>query len=299
MKTNAQAILDSVIDGKRVTTLSVYFPRIVAEEVLRHRIYSYSSASSRAIPVKRMIDEYVDFVPDNWRSHQTGMQPKGIIEDLDIINKANIIHNTYMEFAKATATELVELGIAKEQANRYVMPVQYIKLIVTGTEWKNFFNLRLHSTAQHEIQTLAIEIQDALNRSQPLHREIHLPYVQSQQDFMIEAAKNPKKWKKLLFELIKRSVAKCARTSYYGFNRKDPTIEEDCDLYNKLVIENPPHMSPAEHQAFSYRVARKLFDMPFLYKLIERVRLDRINGNLSFGIVQFRKVLERGIKIDT
>jgi hypothetical protein len=59
---NSEVILDSIIQGERITCFRVTYPRIVHSEFLRHR-GSFCSASSRAIPLSRMIEQYFGYIP--------------------------------------------------------------------------------------------------------------------------------------------------------------------------------------------------------------------------------------------
>ena len=54
---SAKIIADSVSPaGKRVTTYELNYPRFVHAEFMTHRLFSRNAASSRAIPVPKMID---------------------------------------------------------------------------------------------------------------------------------------------------------------------------------------------------------------------------------------------------
>ena len=63
-------------DGVRLTTFEAEIPRIVLAEFNTHRVFSRNSASSRAIPVKKMIQRVLDdpYVPESWGKNQKGMQ---------------------------------------------------------------------------------------------------------------------------------------------------------------------------------------------------------------------------------
>ena len=45
------------------------------------------------------------------------------------------------------------------------------------------------------------------------------------------------------------SAARCARVSYHNFEGKETTIEEDLALFQKIIVDQPVHASPVEHQA--------------------------------------------------
>jgi thymidylate synthase ThyX len=62
--------------GDRLTTFKVTFPRIVLAEFNTHRMFSRNSASSRAIPFKKMVKmvEENPFIPIAWQKDHKGMQ---------------------------------------------------------------------------------------------------------------------------------------------------------------------------------------------------------------------------------
>ncbi|WP_426504414.1 hypothetical protein ACPPVO_43575 [Dactylosporangium sp. McL0621] len=73
----ATVVADSVSPaGDRLTTLEVTFPRCILAEVNTHRVFSRNSASSRAVPVRKMLEQVKTdpFVPIRWRAAQAGMQ---------------------------------------------------------------------------------------------------------------------------------------------------------------------------------------------------------------------------------
>ena len=150
------------------------------------------------------------------------------------------------------------MGAHKQIVNRILEPYQWIHVVVTSTEWDNFFNLRDHSAAQPEIQQLAHLMKEHMEKSEPemlIIGEWHLPYVTDQevQDFIYTNSFN---------NALKCSAARCARVSYLTHTGKTPNIEDDLELFNQLVTrpytdkrgnvltENDPiHASPVEHIA--------------------------------------------------
>lgn len=265
--TSAEIILDSinVATGDRITTIKVTLARIVLAELSTHRIVfiddthdamevlgaydadipsvlTKNSASSRAVPVNKMI-ERVSMNPfqPRFRKGQKGM---GSGEALDqrtqdyLAMEWDLAFNYQMNFVKT----LVEYGVEKGQANRYLEPFSYIEVLLTATEWKNFLMLRDHSAAQVEIQEVARAIRTAMDNSNPQvlrPGEWHLPYISA------PSAANPP----FLFH-PKRSAARCARISYNSFNAEMPSSpEEDLILFEKLAGSNPRHLAPLEPPA--------------------------------------------------
>lgn len=54
----AKIIADSVCteNGKRITSFLLTYPRFIHSEFMTHRMFSRNAASSRAIPLKKMIE---------------------------------------------------------------------------------------------------------------------------------------------------------------------------------------------------------------------------------------------------
>ena len=68
----ARMILASECDGcPPIYTLHLRLPRIIWPEMLTHRTMSRNARSSRAVPVKRMIEEVRNepFVPWHWQAN--------------------------------------------------------------------------------------------------------------------------------------------------------------------------------------------------------------------------------------
>jgi hypothetical protein len=73
----AKILADSLSpDGVRLTTMEITFPRIVLAEFNTHRVLSRNSASSRAIPVEKMLRMVQEnpYIPESWGKNQKGMQ---------------------------------------------------------------------------------------------------------------------------------------------------------------------------------------------------------------------------------
>lgn len=237
----AEVLADSVNRaGVRLTTLLIRFPRIVLAEFNTHRMFSRNSASSRAIPVeKRIAAVRADpFVPEAFGANQRGMQAGADLDDsgqrLARIRWLNAAKNACM-----LAEDLAGIGVHKQWANRLIEPFAWHEVIVTATEWSNFFHLRISEHAQPEIRRIAEMMRDAMAASTPQSLkagEWHLPMLHDDDTLLVDTSAS----------LIKLSVARCARVSYLTHdNRRDPAA--DIALHDKL-LENG-HMSPFEHAA--------------------------------------------------
>lgn len=244
MTITAKILEDSITaHDVRLTTMELTYPRFFHAEFMTHRAFSRNAASSRAIPVKRMLERTL--ADPAFFSHvgknKPGMQASEEVSP-DI---RKMFENEWMSLGKHVA-EYVErwsetLGIHKQVANRALEPWQHITVIVTATEWKNFFKQRSHHAAMHEMRELSDKMLAAQNKSVPILRrsgEWHLPMVTEVERQTIDRS---------LLPAI--STARCARVSYLNHDGKPTTVEQDIDLYVKLLTADPMHPSPFEHQA--------------------------------------------------
>ncbi len=246
MTITAQVIADSVSpDGIRLTTFQLRYPKFIHGEFMTHRVFSRNASSSRAIPVERLIQDIVDdpAAPIFWGRNQPGMQSR---EELTGIERhlAEITWDEARLEAIKNARMMNNAGAHKQIVNRIIEPWCHINVVVTATEWDNFFALRCHADAQPEMRVLAEAIRDARDGSTPILLAPpfwHLPYVAPVEQ------NRPKSM--MVQELIKLSVARCARVSYLTHEGKPPDVDADLKLYDRLVSAVPLHASPAEHQA--------------------------------------------------
>lgn len=241
MTISAKIIEDSVApNGKRLTTLELKYPRFIHAEFMTHRVFGRNAGSSRAIPFKRMIKNILadTAMPIHWGKNQPGMQAKA---ELSPMRKA-VARFTWFRARDAAITmarAMNRLGVHKQIVNRLVEPFSHIVVIVTATEWDNFFALRIHPDAQPEINELAKQIYREMAHSKPAKLGMgqwHLPYVRREE-------------RNNLVEAQAMSVARCARVSYLTHDGLHPDREKDIALYDRLIVQKPAHASPCEHQA--------------------------------------------------
>ena len=241
----AKVIEDSIADhGVRLTTLQLCYPRFIHAEFMTHRVFSRNASSSRAIPVAKMIEQVRNdpAMPIHWGQNQAGMQANEELRPLAREGAKQLWVQAARD-AAAVAQVMADIGLHKQVANRILEPYQYMHVIVTATEWDNFFELRAHPDAQPEIHALALVMKHAFAESRPitlLEGQWHLPYVTRAE--LAEHFDN-------MDLLLKVSAARCARVSYLTHDGQTPSIEKDVALYERLVGGVPLHASPIEHQA--------------------------------------------------
>lgn len=243
MTYNAKILKDSItLSGDRLITLEVTFPRIVLAEFNTHRVFSRNSASSRAIPIEKMIKkvESDPFVPTYWGKNQKGMQAEEPIE----ANLAELATKSWLEsrdYAVLSAKKLNDLGVHKQLVNRLLEPFLWHTVIVTASEWDNFLALRCHKDAQPEIRTVAELIRNEISSSIPItliDDNWHLPLVDDYDNLAKEGFNQD--------QINRICAGRCARVSYLThLGTRDP--KADLDLANKL--QEHGHMSPFEHVA--------------------------------------------------
>lgn len=260
MSINAKIVLDSMANGHRLTTFVLEYPRFIHSEVMTHRALSKNAASSRAIPITKMIERIKQecAMPVEWGMNNPGMQSKSLATE-EVKNRAIEIWESAMFKAIYHAELLSDLGIHKQIANRLLEPFAHMQVILSGTEFDNFFALRTHPDAQPEFQVLAKLMKKEYDESVPkflYEGEWHSPLI-VKEDYLlayeyIEDETREDANQQTLDLLNKISVARCARVSY-GLNLRDDysreQIEKDIKLYEQLKNANPIHASPFEHVA--------------------------------------------------
>lgn len=143
-KISAKVIADSKNEfGNRITTMVVTFPRFILAELNTHRMMSRNSASSRAIPFEKMIAsiENDPFVPIAIQKDHKGMQGTEYLEG-DELNDALHAYGRSVDSAIQKAKEFAAIGVTKQLVNRQLEAYMWHTVIVTATEWENFFALR-------------------------------------------------------------------------------------------------------------------------------------------------------------
>jgi hypothetical protein len=254
--TYAKIIADSVgQDAPRLVTYELQYPRIIHAEFMTHRVFSRNASSSRAIPVIRMIENVLanPAMPAEWRMNEPGMQGFTTAPD-ELADIARQVMLLAAQSAVNFAKQLDGMGLHKQHVNRLTEPFQYIRVVVTSSQWKNFFGLRDHEAADPTIQKLARLMHEAYNNSTPTlltDEEWHLPYITEEDAARAEAEALQSDAPRLdTIEMLRRmSAARCARVSYNNFKGEVPKVKSDLALYDKLVISQPVHASPTEHQA--------------------------------------------------
>ena len=246
MSITAKVIAHSRVSGAPdLITLQVRFPWWLLPEMNTHRVFSRNYGSTRAIPIMRLIDEATNdpALPHVWTSHRPGMQGGDNLDEIQI-EWAKDHYFAARDAAVAAAKGMLDIGIAKQNANRLLMPFIHVEGIITSTEWSNFFDLRCHPDADPTMQALAEAMRDAIAASVPVERAWHLPYIG---DDELRLGENGGGLLAADAAAPMISAARCARVSYLTHAGEKPDIDKDLALAKRLLDSR--HLSPFEHQA--------------------------------------------------
>lgn len=262
MTITAKIIAHSIApNGQMIVTWELEYQRFIHGEFMTHRLFSRNAASSRAIPVKNIIDQVRNnpAMPIHWGENQAGMQAKNILSSALQVS-AEYLWRKAANVAADIAESLTKVGLHKQATNRILEPFQTMKTVMTATCMDNFFWLRNHEDAQPEIKELARIMWEALQASIPFKLnpgEWHTPYVWVGRNeageiaYGLETGEFTEEGLKVYDELslenaLKVSSSCCAQVSY---RKLDDTLEKAQMVYKRLVDSEPVHASPFEHQA--------------------------------------------------
>jgi len=262
---DAKVIEDSVAPhGVRLTTLQLRYPRFIHAELMTHRVFSRNASSSRAIPVKTILDQIMaaPAEPVHWGKNQKGMQAREELAQPEKVRVQALWREACIEACRI-AQQMADLGAHKQIVNRITEPFAHISVVLTSTEWANWDELRMHEDADPTIEALASAVYAARSRSAPLalrDDEWHLPYVTREERALLDPDL-----------AMKVSAARCCRVSYLKHDGQKASVEEELALCDRLAAARPFHASPFEHQA-----------TPLLFE-------DQWSGNFR-GWLQHRKL---------
>jgi thymidylate synthase ThyX len=280
--TTATILCDSIntSNKKRLTTFLLHYPRIIHAEHLRHRVFSFSVQSTRAIPVKKMLEmvKSEPFIPTYWGKNQAGMQAYEQLNDIEketittldengggfwrhpcLVSEKEAAKRIWLEsrnLAIQQVEKLEKLGLHKQLCSRLLEPWLYINVLCSGTNFENFFALRSHPAAQPEIKELSDLMLAEYNKSTPREISPLGAWLANEDDKLNKYLEDINNHHVPFGDEMPEATTKeklmisCARAARLSYNTFDGEINKDKDieLYNKLVTGN--HMSALEHTAY-------------------------------------------------
>jgi len=246
---SVKVIADSVSaeTGDRIMSLQVTGWRFTLAEVNTHCLFVRNSASSRAIPVLRRLEDYrvSPAYPVQWPCERKGMSGGEELTGEDLASARELF-----QYLRGATAEEVEHYLSRAQRlygdewrshvlhksllNRLLEPMQWHTMLLTfHLPAENFFTQRANSKAQPEFRVVAEMMRQAAEEHVPAQLragEWHLPYAQPDDGDG--------------YDPRYLSAARCARLSYLTQEGlRDP--QEDINLANRLMEDG--HWSPYEH----------------------------------------------------
>lgn len=289
---SAKIIADSysAVNGKRITTFELEYPRWIHGEILTHRMFSRNAMSSRAVPVEKMLKQVRNdpAMPIHWGKNQAGMQAKEELTGEDLYD-ARLEWKDAAQAAADYALILNNIGAHKQIVNRILEPFQLMKTVVTATEFENFFWLRRHEDAQPEIKELAEQMYVTMQTRQSVTLkpgEWHTPYYAG--GWWDENCESS------LEDALAISSSCCAQVSY---RLLDDSIEKARKVYQRLVESEPVHASPFEHQVTPMKEPQQTDKYLWEDGMTHMDRDGNMwSGNLK-GWIQYRQLIPNNVKL--
>ncbi len=255
---SARVIMDSSYEDQcgvnwelktfRLTTLEVVIPQIILAEFNTHHLFSRNSASTRAIPVEKMIERVMTnpFIPTRWPKNERGMMVREYHAEHSFEHERS---ETQWLRARDSAVAAVrvfsdpeDLDVHKGIASRLLEAWMWHTVIVSSTEWTNWNALRDDPGAQLEIQVPARLMARAMERSKPFTnisattgKDWHLPFAEERRSATFTESKH--------HQMV--STGRCAAVSFMRHMQHDEV--EDQKRGSRIVVNG--HMSPTEHVA--------------------------------------------------
>ena len=133
-------------------TLHLKMPIFVARQIMKHTTgIEYNEIS------RRYVDSEPEFyVPDVWRKKADNVKQGSSDEAVDI----KMVNRTIYGYQREVYQDLLQCGVAPEQARMVLPQSMYTEVIATGNlyAWANLYIQRSDSHAQKETQDLAKQI---------------------------------------------------------------------------------------------------------------------------------------------
>jgi thymidylate synthase ThyX len=244
--------------GEKLISFKLTMHRWVLSEFNTHRSFSRNSASSRAVPIEKMIQlaETANVCPVEWGKNCPGMSNKEIISEQSILASVQNEWELARHNAIESARRLNNLNVHKQIVNRILEPfLPHVVIATMDTKsLEHFLFLRNNANAQPEIRALAIEIENEYRKSIPKKLKpfsIYSPFgIHNWKNLNLVAVPYEEAGvyenKFMYSQPIYRDVARCARISYLKHEESEDESKDEA-LFWKLFKNK--HLSPFEHLA--------------------------------------------------
>ena len=279
-------------NGQKIATFALEYPRFIHAELMTHRVFSRNGQSSRAVTLRKSLSQSPVF-PTSFGKNAPGMSSKEALSPLRTIFCKALWWST-ANGVRAAAFLMSKLGLHKQWANRPLEWQQNIKVVVTSTEWDNYFGLRLDSaTVQPEMVELAKAMKHEMDLSDPVQLqpgEWHLPYIDTYRNPVTGTLQYFVDVDELtLAEAKTISVSCCAQVSYRNLDKNLYKAEQ---ILARLADRDDPHLSPFEHQATPVQVSTEDYCQDWEAGVTHMSRGMRFWSGNFCGFIQNRQLME-------
>lgn len=264
----------SAYSGQEIITWETDFPKCILAELNTHKIMVSNCQSSRAVPVKKVIEQICanPVTPIHWGKNKAGMVAEEEINTpvfMDLNNydlsyrQCNVDRDMAWKNTSFQISQLMErwdnAGYHKQIVNRIGEAFTFVRGVITATEIDNFFHLRYHKDADPFMQELAKCMWEAYEQAEAevlYEGEWHTPYVDhcrfdGKLYYMPETAESFWDAKHMAIgEALKTSSAACGQVSYRKLDTSEETVER---VWNNLMGGDTIHASVTGHQATPIR----------------------------------------------
>ena len=151
-------------------SLHLKMPIFVARQIMKHTTgIEYNEVSRRYVDSEPEL-----YAPDVWRKKADNVKQGSSDEAVEYINvygldePISFLYESFLGFAERLYKDMLEEGVAPEQARMVLPQSMYTEVIATGNlyAWANMYIQRSDSHAQKETQDLANQIGEII---QPLY----------------------------------------------------------------------------------------------------------------------------------
>ena len=237
---HAEVVADSIGESDRIITCVACIPNAIHQEILRHRAFSFSVESQRAVPAREFRQRLKNdgpYIPVFLARSPSMQGQKGVLSKAEHVIAQDAWLTSYETACQMH--QLLEERVHKSIINRMLAPYAWTRMVITGAEWawQHFFRLRCSPDADVAIQAVASRLRRAIAQSHPV-RSCHLPFIP--EDIRCQIVRTGQY---LVLAMI--SAAACASISYGGIRVKSP--RDAIRMAIDLIAHQ--HLSPFEHQA--------------------------------------------------
>lgn len=244
--------------GKEIVTFELVYQRFIHGEFMTHRMFSRNGASSRAIPISKVVEMVRDnpATPVHWGKNQPGMQAQEELSGFEL----EAVKHLWTDAALAAAEfseGMASMGAHKQVANRITEPFQWMKVVLTYTEGNNWYWLRDHQDADPTIHELARKMWEALEAHPAFvirPGEWHVPYVNRMRigdelKYFTEIYLGDNEFETQYLTVEEALAVSSSCSAQVSYRTLDMSLSKAEMIYGRLVDSEPVHASPFEHQA--------------------------------------------------